>query len=349
MLSIECYGSVVFFKNLILNIHSTHSNATTDRSKNVHILTLFPYFTLFQNQFGGQQQGYQQQPPPKPPDQQQMQQQQQQNGGGAFGFMKNLMSSNSSEQQLNKKNVAQNGVIPYGDDYSSYYDEGWYQDDYGEWHQDPSYAKQGSTTSGYVVNTQQSQQQQSSYVVSDSNQNQQQTNTGSSRNRRPDNYEEGWYQDDNGEWLNEFDWHQDESGEWYYEDSYDYEADGWKQDENGEWYQDSITGVGGAASRAQSMFKNISDLGGLFGASKKAAEEKALLEEKKRILEEQVRVMEEKKRQETQLQHDKQELEKKNLELEADKLRHQTQARLEDDLINRNRYNWQRLTSRPRR
>ena len=30
----------------------------------------------------------------------------------------------------------------------------------------------------------------------------------------------------------------------------------------------------------------------------------------------------------------------------TDKLRHQTQARLEDDLINRNRYNWQRLTSR---
>ena len=59
-------------------------------------------------------------------------------------------------------------------------------------------------------------------MVSDTNQN-------SWSNGKSDNYEEGWYQDEYGEWLNEFDWHQDENGEWYYEDSYDYEADGWKQ------------------------------------------------------------------------------------------------------------------------
>ena len=37
---------------------------------------------------------------------------------------------------------------------------------------------------------------------------------------RPDNYDEGWYQDETtGEWYNQFDWIQDEaSGEWYYED-----------------------------------------------------------------------------------------------------------------------------------
>ena len=50
---------------------------------------------------------------------------------------------------------------------------------------------------------------------------------------RPDNYDEGWYQDENGDWLNQHDWHQDEYGEWYYEDSsyedYDYSADGWYQ------------------------------------------------------------------------------------------------------------------------
>ena len=77
--------------------------------------------------------------------------------------------------------------------------------------------------SSYVVgSSQQQQQQQPGYVVSDTNQN-------SWSNGKSDNYEEGWYQDEYGEWLNEFDWHQDENGEWYYEDSYDYEADGWKQ------------------------------------------------------------------------------------------------------------------------
>ena len=37
---------------------------------------------------------------------------------------------------------------------------------------------------------------------------------------RPDNYDEGWYQDETtGEWYNQFDWIQDEAtGEWYYED-----------------------------------------------------------------------------------------------------------------------------------
>ena len=28
----------------------------------------------------------------------------------------------------------------------------------------------------------------------------------------------GWYQDENGDWYNEFDWHQDENGEYYYAD-----------------------------------------------------------------------------------------------------------------------------------
>ena len=28
----------------------------------------------------------------------------------------------------------------------------------------------------------------------------------------------GWYQDENGEWFNQFDWHQDENGEYYYDD-----------------------------------------------------------------------------------------------------------------------------------
>ena len=37
---------------------------------------------------------------------------------------------------------------------------------------------------------------------------------------RPDNYDEGWYQDETtGEWYNQFDWIQDPTtGEWYYED-----------------------------------------------------------------------------------------------------------------------------------
>ena len=55
---------------------------------------------------------------------------------------------------------------------------------------------------------------------------------------RPDNYDEGWYQDETtGEWYNQFDWIQDENtGEWYYEDRSDC-AEGWYQDENGDWYQ----------------------------------------------------------------------------------------------------------------
>ena len=76
--------------------------------------------------------------------------------------------------------------------------------------------------SSYVVgSTQQPQQQQQQY--NDTNQNTWTNGTSEG------NYDEGWYQDEYGEWLNEFDWHQDENGEWYYEDSYDYEADGWKQ------------------------------------------------------------------------------------------------------------------------
>ena len=43
----------------------------------------------------------------------------------------------------------------------------------------------------------------------------------------------GWYQDENGDWFNEFDWHVDENGEYYYGDQRGYE--GWYQDANGEW------------------------------------------------------------------------------------------------------------------
>ena len=28
----------------------------------------------------------------------------------------------------------------------------------------------------------------------------------------------GWYQDENGDWYNQFDWYQDENGEYYYDD-----------------------------------------------------------------------------------------------------------------------------------
>lgn len=59
-----------------------------------------------------------------------------------------------------------------------------------------------------------------------------------------DNYDEGWYQDDSGNWLNQFNWIQDEHGEWYYDESYypaggsGSEYEGWIQDENGEWIED---------------------------------------------------------------------------------------------------------------
>ena len=60
-----------------------------------------------------------------------------------------------------------------------------------------------------------------------------------------DNYDEGWYQDESGNWLNQYNWLQDsQSGDWYYDESY-YPAnsgsdlyEGWIQDANGEWIED---------------------------------------------------------------------------------------------------------------
>ena len=121
---------------------------------------------------------------------------------------------------INQKNIVNSSVrditsIPYDPNNvnNQYNADGWYQDEYGEWYQDPDMTKQP----------------QSQYIVSDSNQNDPHINFQDGGKKKPDNYEEGWYQDEYGEWLNEFDWHQDEYGEWYYEDSYDYEA-GWLGD-----------------------------------------------------------------------------------------------------------------------
>ena len=61
-----------------------------------------------------------------------------------------------------------------------------------------------------------------------------------------DNYDEGWYQDESGNWLNQYNWMQDaSSGEWYYDESYypggtsgSDQYEGWMQDANGEWIED---------------------------------------------------------------------------------------------------------------
>jgi len=124
------------------------------------------------------------------------------------------------------------------DEYAQWYAEGWYQDEHGEWYQDSAHARGSASSSGkrgspYIMrpdgnrNAADAKRQHDDYYYGE--------------RRRPDNYEEGWYTDENGEWLNEFDWHQDENGEWYYEDSsydHDYEAEGWRMDEYGEWYVD---------------------------------------------------------------------------------------------------------------
>ncbi len=107
------------------------------------------------------------------------------------------------------------------EDYYGYYDEeeeGWYQDENGEWYQDPEYAsyydhhqprsrRQQHHRSPYVSKKRGGS---SGYVVQDRNRNKARNNSTGilGKQRRPDNYEEGWYQDESGEWLNEFDWHQ---------------------------------------------------------------------------------------------------------------------------------------------
>ena len=49
---------------------------------------------------------------------------------------------------------AENNYIPYGE---NYYEEGWYQDEYGEWQQDPAYQDyytSGTTSASVDNNTQ---------------------------------------------------------------------------------------------------------------------------------------------------------------------------------------------------
>ena len=85
----------------------------------------------------------------------------------------------------------------------------------GEWCQDPALPnylnRSASTTSG-----------KSSQQNSDKNKNAQMpSNIMSAATDNSDNYDEGWYQDDSGNWLNQYNWKEDpDTGEWYYDDSY---------------------------------------------------------------------------------------------------------------------------------
>eukprot|EP00094_Tigriopus_californicus_P005576 TCALIF_05373-PA protein Name:"Protein of unknown function" AED:0.48 eAED:0.48 QI:0/0.16/0/0.28/0.83/0.85/7/0/2053 len=279
------------------------------------------------------------------------------NSSGPFGFMKSLLPSSATSattnqvSELNKKNSIVNQSqpqsdynIPYGNDqadYSSYYENGWFQDEYGQWFQDPTYTKKPEASKGaptigqssYIVNSSDPHQQypqqhppsthqpassSSPYVVSDSNKNAHQ-GSAVGGHKKPDNYEEGWYQDESGEWLNEFDWHQDENGEWYYEDSYDYEADGWVQDSNGEWIQNAPSGAKTNLNGSKSMFKNITDLGGnVFGG--KSAQQ--LQEEKEKKAAEEQRqktLLEQQLRQKIALEQQQKEIMQQRIQLEAEK------------------------------
>ncbi len=66
----------------------------------------------------------------------------------------------SQVQALNQKNRyyprydGYTSNIPYGpyeceEDYSQWYDEGWYQDENGEWYQDPEYAYSSSYSTAH--------------------------------------------------------------------------------------------------------------------------------------------------------------------------------------------------------
>jgi hypothetical protein len=152
------------------------------------------------------------------------------------GSETNKDSSKKSEElnELNARNTSLSSnklprdYIPYGGidhpDYAQYYEEGWYQDEFGDWYQDPEYAAllEAACGGGHLQHpsrksskstTNSSSKKSSSQ--SDKNQNAQMPsstamsdNAYSSSSGQPDNYEEGWYQDESGNWLNQFDWKQ---------------------------------------------------------------------------------------------------------------------------------------------
>ncbi|XP_071749706.1 protein unc-13 homolog B isoform X4 [Lepeophtheirus salmonis] len=216
----------------------------------------------------------------------------------SIGFMKTLENSMSGGKEivdLNHKNVINSSVpvdseyIPYGEEGTEYYEEGWYQDEYGDWYQDPEHAAYSAASTGGAPNPSLDNKNQNSTPATTN------ITSATSSLSRPNNYDEGWYQDEeSGEWYNQFDWHQDESGEWYYEDrSQDY--DGYYQDSNGDWkkieeeqipngtaikafdsalpLEDKVDGDASGGGTSSSIFKGLSSIGGdLLDKAKQAAD-----------------------------------------------------------------------------
>lgn len=106
-----------------------------------------------------------------------------------------------------------------------YIQEGWFQDEHGEWCYDPALAfadatQQASSVKKSKVKAKRSESIKSSSSQSaDKNKNAQMPSSNamsdniydydqSASAAVADNYDEGWYQDEYGNWLNQFDWKQ---------------------------------------------------------------------------------------------------------------------------------------------
>lgn len=207
---------------------------------------------------------------------------------GALSKVKSSNKEPAHVKDLNKKNSEGKGssnalYIPYGPGGSR---EGWLQDQYGQWYQDPLVANKINSNSSDPKGGKSSKNNDPKCAM---------PGEFTSRHRPPE-YEDGWYEEpSDGQWYNTYDWYEDENGEWAYD--YRMEEYGYIQTESGEWVpgpnavEDPTHGPGQVPSgpmdpAAQAKGVNplgvvTGGLGGLFGSSKGAASSSSKVPETK--------------------------------------------------------------------
>ena len=167
-------------------------------------------------------------------------------------------------KDLNKKNIEGKGsnplYIPYGEEGSK---EGWYQNQRGEWQQDPlianklnsnkTEAKTGGRKEGGASTNNDKKPAMPAQITS---------------RPRPLEYEDGWYEEpSDGQWYNTYDWYEDENGEWAYD--YRMEEYGYVQTDSGEW----VPGPGAQQDQQVPSAPTTKEpatkggLGGIFGGT----------------------------------------------------------------------------------
>lgn len=133
-----------------------------------------------------------------------------------------VKSDNPEVHELNARNASLSRLSSgeYIEDH--YIQEGWFQDEHGEWCYDPALAFADAQPSGskkVKTSTKRSESIKSSSSQSaDKNKNAPMPSSNAmsdniydydqSAGAVADNYDEGWYQDEYGNWLNQFDWKQ---------------------------------------------------------------------------------------------------------------------------------------------